>query len=128
MKNLATDTANEMKQVITSLNEKLNAGKYRAFALQLERVTREYSDEFSAAGINNLSVLSDLYYMEDHDEQIKELLKTMDGVLDTYITYQNASDNLSEMVSKIVQEKDYIYKGELSRSLCSISDHDDELY
>lgn len=128
MKNLATDTANEMKQVITSLNEKLNAGKYRAFALQLERVTREYSDEFSAAGINNLSVLSDLYYMEGHDEQIKELLKTMDGVLDTYITYQNASDNLSEMVSKIVQEKDYVYKGELSRSLCSISDSDDELY
>lgn len=35
MKNLATDTANEMKQLITSLNEKLNAGKYRAFALQL---------------------------------------------------------------------------------------------
>lgn len=66
--------------------------------------------------------------MEGHDEQIKELLKTMDGVLDTYITYQNASDNLSEMVSKIVQEEDYIYKGELSRSFCSISNSDDELY
>lgn len=128
MKNLATDMAKEMKQAITSLNEKLDAGKYRAFALQLEYIIREYSDKFSAAGIDNLSVLSDLYYMEGHDEQIKELLKTMDGVLDTYIMYQNASDNLSEMVSKIVQEEDYIYKGELSRSFCSISDPDDELY
>lgn len=128
MRNLATDTANEMKHAITSLNEKLDAGKYRAFALQLEYVTREYSDKFSAAGIDNLSVLSDLYYMEGHDEQIKELLKTMDGVLDTYIMYQNASDNLSEMVSKIVQEKDYVYKGELSRSFCFISDPDYELY
>ena len=128
MKNLATDMAKEMKQAITSLNEKLDAGKYRAFALQLEYVTREYSDEFSAAGINNLSVLSDLYYMEGHDEQIRGLLKTMNGVLDTYITYQNSSDYLSKMVSEIVHEKDYIYKGDLSKSLCSISNTDDELY
>ena len=128
MKNLATDMAKEMKQAITSLNDKLDAGKYRAFALQLEYITREYSDEFSAVGINNLSILSDLYYMEGHDEQIKELLKTMDGVIDTYIMYQNASDNLSKMVSEIVHEKDYTYKGDLSKSFCSISDPDDELY
>lgn len=128
MTNLAVDIAKEMKQLFASLNEKLDAGKYRAFALQLEYITREYSDEFSEAGINNISILSDLYYMEGHDEQIKELLKTMDGVIDTYIMYQNASDNLSKMVSEIVHEKDYTYKGDLSRSLCSISNTDDELY
>ena len=128
MKNLTTGMVNEMKQLITSLNWKIDAEQYRVFALQLEYITREYSDEFSAAGINNLSILSDLYYMEGHDEQIKELLKTMAGVLDTYIMYQNASDNLSKMVSEIVNKKDYTYKGNLAKASCSISDPDDELY
>lgn len=130
MRNMATDMAVEMKKVIASLTEKLDAGKYRAFSLQLELVIREYGDEFNAAGISNLSVLSDLYYMEGHDEQIKDLLSSMSNVLDTYIAHQDASDNLFATVSKITHSKNFIDHHELARSLgpTNNDDDDDELY
>ena len=126
MRNLATDMAVELKKVIASLEEKLDNKKYRAFSLQLNLITREYGDDFSAAGINGLSVLSDLYYMEGHDEQIKEILTTIDGVLDTYVMYQNASDQLSNILSEIIHSDDYIDQHDLARSMCPVDQHDDD--
>lgn len=128
MKNV--EMAIGLKIVIGSLVEKIDAGKYRAFSLQLDLVIREFSDEFATVGINCLSVLQDLYYMDGHDEQIKDLLVKMDGVLDMYIAYQNSCLSLISVTAGIVHSDDYVNQYELARSICPIDqeDPDDELY
>ena len=125
-----TDTAVELKKVIGSLVEKLDTKKYREFSLQLDLIIRNYDEDFSGLGIGNLSVLSDLYYMEGCDEQIKNILLEMDRVLDNYIVYKGAVDTLYAAMRKIVNEPDYIAKNNKAMSLCSFSiDHfDHELY